>query len=60
MVRFNGRSDCRVGGMVFVISDEELALADRYEPAGYERVATKLASGRPAWVYAGAASSGST
>jgi gamma-glutamyl AIG2-like cyclotransferase len=54
IVRFNGRSDSRVAGTVFEVSDEELAKADSYEPAGYQRIAALLASGRQAWVYAGA------
>ena len=53
MVTFNGRSDSRVPGMVFELTDGELASADAYEPAGYTRVLAKLASGRQAWVYAG-------
>jgi hypothetical protein len=52
IVRFNGRAHSRVPGTVFELSDDELARADRYEPAGYRRVATRLASGKKAWVYA--------
>jgi len=55
IVRFNGRPDSRVPGMVFELTDGELASADRYEPAGYTRIATTLASGKRAWVYADAA-----
>jgi hypothetical protein len=51
IVRFNGRDDCRVPGMVFEISDSELSAADAYEPAGYSRIAVVLASGRHAFVY---------
>lgn len=40
-----------VDGMVFQISEEELAAADRYEVADYARVAVELASGLTAWVY---------
>ena len=54
IVTFNGRTDSRVRGMVFEVTDDELARADRYEPAGYKRVATTLASGQHAWVYADA------
>ncbi|MFL5242299.1 MAG: gamma-glutamylcyclotransferase family protein [Gemmataceae bacterium] len=51
-VTFNGRNDSRVNGIVFEITDAELAAADQYEqPAGYKRVAAMLASGRQAWVY---------
>ena len=52
IVRFNGRDTSRVGGTVFEVSDSELARADQYEPAGYERVSARLASGKHAWVYA--------
>jgi hypothetical protein len=54
IVRFNGRDDSRVRGMVFEVTDAELASADSYEPAGYERIETTLASGKRAWVYAAA------
>ena len=54
IVRFNGRSDSRVPGVVFEISDGELAHADAYEPRGYTRVSAMLASGKRAWVYADA------
>ena len=55
IVKFNGQLDSRVSGMVFEVSDSELASADDYEPAGYKRISTTLASGRQAWVYADAA-----
>ena len=49
---FNGRDDSRVSGTVFEITDAELAAADSYEQlAAYKRIATKLASGKQAWVY---------
>jgi hypothetical protein len=57
VVRFTGRPDSRVSGMVFEVTEAELTKADEYEPAGYERVATALASGKQAWVYAAAPSS---
>ncbi len=56
IVRFNGRSDSRVAGMVFEVSERELAQADQYEPTGYKRIAALLASGKEAWVYADARS----
>jgi GNAT superfamily N-acetyltransferase len=52
IVRFNGRADSRVSGTVLEVTADELASADRYEPAGYTRIATRLASGIEAWVYA--------
>jgi gamma-glutamylcyclotransferase (GGCT)/AIG2-like uncharacterized protein YtfP len=54
IVKFSGRDDSRVRGTVFEVSDAELASADQYEPAGYKRVSTMLASGKQAWVYADA------
>ena len=54
IVKFNGRNDSRVSGTVFEITDAELASADQYEPAGYKRISTTLASGKQAWVYADA------
>jgi gamma-glutamylcyclotransferase (GGCT)/AIG2-like uncharacterized protein YtfP len=51
-VTFNGRKDSHVSGMVFEITDDEFAAADRYEePAGYKRIVVPLASGKHAWVY---------
>jgi gamma-glutamylcyclotransferase (GGCT)/AIG2-like uncharacterized protein YtfP len=54
IVTFTGAPDRRVKGTVFEVTDAELVEADRYEPAGYTRVATVLASGKRAWVYADA------
>jgi gamma-glutamylcyclotransferase (GGCT)/AIG2-like uncharacterized protein YtfP len=48
----NGRSDSRVPGMAFEVSDVELLAADEYERADdYVRRAVSLASGADAWVY---------
>ena len=51
IVRFTGRNDSHVSGMVFEITEAELVRADQYEVAAYKRVAAKLASGKQAWVY---------
>jgi hypothetical protein len=49
---FTGRDTSRVAGMVFEITDEELASVDAYEaPFFYARVSAVLGSGRAAWVY---------
>ena len=49
---FNDRRDSRVRGMVFDVTDGELAAADGYERAAhYTRRKVTLASGRDAWVY---------
>lgn len=50
VVRTGNDAD-RVPGMVFAITPAELAAADKYEVADYERVAVTLASGAQAWVY---------
>lgn len=51
-VVFNGRTESRVPGTVFEVTDAELAAADEYErPASYARVSVLLASGKEAWVY---------
>jgi len=46
-----GRDGDRVEGMVFQITEAELALADDYEDAAYKRVSAPLRSGGQAWVY---------
>ena len=56
IVTRTGQSEHRVEGMVLEVTDDELARADRYEPAGYVRILAPLASGRQAWVYADARS----
>jgi gamma-glutamylcyclotransferase (GGCT)/AIG2-like uncharacterized protein YtfP len=38
-------------GMVFQLSGDELAAADRYEVNDYRRVAVRLSSGAAAWAY---------
>ena len=52
IVTFTGKDDSRVSGMVFEVTEAELAKSDAYEPAGYGRVLGTLVSGRQAWVYA--------
>jgi gamma-glutamylcyclotransferase (GGCT)/AIG2-like uncharacterized protein YtfP len=41
-------------GMVFEITEAELAAADRYEVGDYKRIAVRLKSGLEAWVYVAA------
>jgi hypothetical protein len=51
-VEFNGNENRRVPGMVFEVTDAELARVDEYEaPFLYKRVTAMLTSGRQAWVY---------
>ena len=57
IVQPTGRDDDRIAGTVLEVTDDELAMADAYEPAGYRRVAARFASGRDGWVYAQAAQS---
>jgi gamma-glutamylcyclotransferase (GGCT)/AIG2-like uncharacterized protein YtfP len=51
IVKFTGRKSDQVPGMVFEITEQELANADKYEVADYKRVAVTLGSGAQAWVY---------
>jgi hypothetical protein len=51
-VLFSAREGSRVSGMVFEVTEAELASVDLYEaPFQYQRVTALLASGREAWVY---------
>jgi hypothetical protein len=52
MARFSGLASERIPGTVFEVTREEVEQADRYEtdPA-YQRFATRLLSGKEAWVY---------
>ena len=53
----SSRTDSRVGGTRFEISESELAAADEYERGdAYTRIQATLASGCEAWVYVEAAS----
>ena len=40
-----------IEGTVFEVSEEELILADKYEPDNYKRVKVVLQSGKEAWIY---------
>lgn len=51
ILRPTDRPDAHVDGMVFTISETELAAADDYEVADYRRIAVPLRSGATAWVY---------
>lgn len=43
-----------VDGVIFDITDDELAQADEYEVEAYKRIKAKFASGTAAWIYADA------
>jgi gamma-glutamylcyclotransferase (GGCT)/AIG2-like uncharacterized protein YtfP len=60
MIAMRGDSDDEVSGVVFEITAEELAAADRYEVADYTRVQVTLKSGAKSWVYVGAAEDNAT
>ncbi len=51
MVLETGNSSQEVPGMVFSISEAELAAADTYEVSDYKRIRVVLKSGKAAWVY---------
>jgi gamma-glutamylcyclotransferase (GGCT)/AIG2-like uncharacterized protein YtfP len=49
---FNGNANSRVAGIVFEVTDAELASIDGYEAAfSYTRLVARLALGGEAWVY---------
>src|SRR5258705_12516192 len=50
LIPSNNKID-KVEGMVFEISEEELLLADKYEPDNYKRIKVTLRSGKKAWIY---------
>lgn len=54
IVHRTGHADDSVDGTVLRISRAELAHADAYEVADYQRIAVTLASGARAWVYVSA------
>jgi hypothetical protein len=51
MIAQRSNAAAEVTGMVFEITAQELAAADRYEVAEYTRVQVTLNSGVKAWVY---------
>lgn len=51
---YTGNNQDQVPGMVFDVSKEEIANADKYEVKEYKRVSAKLKSGIDAWVYVSA------
>ncbi|MEO9385408.1 gamma-glutamylcyclotransferase family protein [Chromobacterium phragmitis] len=54
ILRRGGAPQDQVDGVVYELSDAELAQADRYEVADYRRVEAALDSGGLAWVYVAA------
>jgi hypothetical protein len=50
----SGEKEDGIDGVAFEISQEELLLADQYEPEEYKRIDVKLESGKNAWVYVSA------
>jgi hypothetical protein len=52
IVERTGRNEDRTSGSVLEVTEDELAMADAYEPAGYTRIQAGFASGGRGWVYA--------
>lgn len=46
-------SDDVVNGTALELTETELLVADKYEPANYERIKVALESGKKAWIYMG-------
>lgn len=53
LIKTNNPND-KVAGVIFDITDDELAQADSYEVDDYARIEGKFASGATAWIYADA------
>ena len=51
MVTRTGNAEDKTEGTVFLITEDELAAADRYEVSDYKRIEVRLLSGTTAWVY---------
>ncbi len=51
ILRPTERVDAHFDGMVFTITEAELAAADEYEVDDYRRISVPLRSGATAWVY---------
>lgn len=54
MLKKTDNPNDQINGMVFEITDEELAQADAYEVDLYKRVSARFLSGETAWIYADA------
>ena len=50
LILSNNKLD-KTEGTVFEISEEELLLADKYEPGNYKRIQVALRSGKQVWIY---------
>ena len=50
----SGGPDDRIPGLLFMLTEAELAATDAYESGAYARIQVTLESGRSAWVYAAA------
>lgn len=53
IARATGDSADRIDGVLFLLTDEELARTDAYEVDAYTRIEVRLDSGETAFVYAG-------
>ena len=47
----SGNIHDEIEGTVLELTDEELALTDKYEPENYKRTKITLRSGKEAWIY---------
>ena len=53
IARHTGDAGDRIEGIVFGLTEDELAATDDYEVEPYRRIEVTLESGRAAWVYVG-------
>lgn len=51
IAKASGNQLDEIKGMLFEVSDEELAQADEYEVEDYQRIEVEFVSGRKGWIY---------
>ena len=50
LIQTNNNNDC-IKGIVLELTNEELLLADKYEPENYKRIKVEKKKGKETWVY---------
>ncbi|MBT8376217.1 MAG: gamma-glutamylcyclotransferase [Bacteroidia bacterium] len=51
IIKYTGNPKDQINGVVYELTEAELAIADQYETADYRRELVVLASGTQSWVY---------
>ncbi|NNL82051.1 MAG: gamma-glutamylcyclotransferase, partial [Winogradskyella sp.] len=51
IIKYTGNPKDQIKGVVYEVTEAELAIADQYETADYRREQVVLVSGTESWVY---------